>query len=1018
MTPALRRLLPTCLFFSGAAALVLEVAWSRALSLSLGNSHQAVATVVASMMTGLCLGSLTAARCLPRVKRPARSYGLVELGVGSYSALTPLLFKALPGILAPLYAFPQPVFASLRFLIVFSLLLPASSGMGATLPLLTAALTRGKTDLPDGGGPGSVGGCLYGLNTLGAFLGTLAGGFLFLPRLGLLKTTLLGAGTSLGVGTLVWLVADEAIRQKTRMPEPARRPAAGAAWILPLYAASGCLAMVYEITWTRVLAPLAGTSVYSFTLILAAILAGIGIGSLVLSLVPPGSFHPGRGFVLGQLILALSAFLSTWGLRGFPDLLIEVAARTRSRPGMFFLWEFILFLTIVLFPGMVLGALFPLAARLVPESEAQAAVGVGRVYAWNTAGSIAGALAAGFFLVETLGSERTLVLASAGSALVGAASLPLAPGRRFRPAAAVLGCGLAFTFPFLVPSWDLYRMTSGITQVLRHLRNQGPGYSAEVTRGAARTAGAQVAFHKEGKTSTVTVVREWLDVWLRVDGKTDASTTAEDMLTQVLLGQVPFFFVPRPNYACVIGFGSGVTSHAVLTHPVRRVDTIEIERQVIEASRLFESVNFRPLSDPRSRLIVEDARTALLYRPQTYDIIISEPSNPWMAGVNNLFTGEFYRLVRKRLNRGGVFCQWVQSYEMSAESLQMILNTLAASFPHTHLFFSNLASDMILLASEEPLSLVAEAAGLFPDRPEVAGDLARVGVHNLADLAILYTTPVAAPQAGTLLNDDDNSLIQYRAPLEMFRGDEPSDLGIRTSVPDLEALFYPGRNERDVLPELGQAARRREAVGTVQAIAWLLGQKGYPAEGKEVQALADELRRQLEQRARINELLGEAEGRVGALDAPGAIASLEQAEALDLDGPEQNSRSGYVWLKVGRYDQAERRFDQTVAPGESRFLYQALAGRGAARFRLGRREEGLADIASARKLDPDQPLTYLLLGTALFDAGAKEAALRELRTGLKRTPTDERLKSTLQMVLSSPSGSPVPAAAGPSPRGD
>src|SRR2546428_7939149 len=163
------------------------------------------------------------------------------------------------------------------------------------------------------------------------------------------------------------------------------------------------------------------------------------------------------------------------------------------------------------------------------------------------------------------------------------------------------------------------------------------------------------------------------------------------MLTQVLLGQVPMFFARQPRGVCVIGYGSGVTAHAVLTHSIRRMDIIEIEHQVVAASPFFEDVNGKPLSDPRHQLVLDDARTALAYRPQEYDVIISEPSNPWMAGVNNLFTAEFYTLVRRRLRPGGIFCQWVQSYEMSGETLGTILDTLSSSFPHTHLFSSLLA---------------------------------------------------------------------------------------------------------------------------------------------------------------------------------------------------------------------------------------------------------------------------------------------------------------------------------------
>ncbi|HEV8337819.1 MAG TPA: fused MFS/spermidine synthase [Candidatus Polarisedimenticolia bacterium] len=1020
MKPAGRRLLQLCLLLSGAAALILEIAWSRNLSLILGNSHQAVATVVASMMTGLCLGSVAASRALPRLRHLPRAYGTVEMAVGAYAALTPLLFKLVPVLLAPLYSLPGPFFLGARFLLVFLLLLPASAGMGSTLPLATAALSRQGGKESPGEEADSIGGRLYGLNTLGAFLGTLAGGFLLLPAVGLFKSTLAGAGLGLGVGTLVWLLSDSLLDQPAPGGIASRKPSVPAdrrfAWVLPLYAASGFVAMVYEITWTRVLAPIAGTSVYSFTLILAAILAGIGLGSLLLSSgrTTAGS-DPARGFAVGQILLAAASFASLWGLKALPDLMLFAASRNASRPGGFFFWQFLLFGFIVLTPGMILGALFPFAARLMARVEPSAGAGVGRVYAWNTAGSILGSLAAGFVLVEMLGSETTLAFASGASAALGLLTLAGCSGRKFRLATGSAGALLLVVVPLAIPRWDLYRMTSGVTQILRTLRQKSPSIPLADLIAGSKAPDARVVFHREGKTSTVTVIREWSLTWLRVDGKTDASSTGEDMLTQVLLGQLPFFFAAQPSDACVIGFGSGVTSHAVLTHPIRRLDNVEIERQVVEASRFFREVNFDPLADPRSRLIVDDARTALAYRPATYDVIVSEPSNPWMAGVNNLFTREFYQLVRRRLKPGGVFCQWVQSYELSSASLRSILDTLASVFPQTHLFSSHLGGDMVLLASDRPLALVPGAAELFPDRPRVAEDFARIGVSQISDLAILYTAPIPAPLPGAALNTDDASPIQYRAPLELLRGVEPDKALVQTSSADLERLFFPNLDERAALFELGKAASRRGALATLEVIASLLDQAGEAGRAGEMQALAVALRRKLDAANQINNLLLLADERGEAKDAVAALAALQQAETLGISGAEQHSRAGFAFLNLGRYAEAERHFDQAVATPVSRFYYQSLAARGATRFRLGRRAEGTADILAAKTLDPGEALAYLLFGLALFDAGERDAAFRELRQGASIAPQDERVRSTLEYLSSLPPP-PGPKGPGPSPK--
>jgi spermidine synthase len=1011
MNSAARRTLTACLFFSGAASLIMEVAWSRKLSLILGNSHQAVATVVAAMMTGLFLGSLLASRWLHRIPNLVLAYGKLEMGIGIYGALTPLIFTLLGWLLGPLYSLPGPAFLFVRFLLVFLVLLPPSAGMGATLPVATAAISTNPSGKPTESG--LAGGRLYGLNTLGAFIGTLAGGFLLLPGLGLLKATLTGAATSFAVGGVVWLLSGSLFAgARRRKAETVAEKAApeGLPLVLPLYAASGFIAMVYEIVWTRVMAPIAGSSVYSFTLILAAILAGIGAGSLVLSTGLGRRIHPGRGFVVGQILLGVTSFASLWGLKSFPNMMLSVAARHASDPQAFLLWEFLAFGAIVLPPALLLGALFPFASRLLQSLQEQGGAEVGRVYAWNTAGSLLGSLAAGFFLVETLGSRTTLGIASLASLYLGVAGLILAPGRIFRPVAGAAAILLALVIPFFNPAWDLYMMTTGVSQLLRNIRKLGDSASVDQIIATAQAPDVHVLFHKEGKTSTVTVVREWMDRWLRVDGKTDASTSAADMLTQSLLGHIPFFFAPDPKAVAVIGFGSGVTAHAALTHPVKVVDIIEIEQQVLEAAPFFADVNGKPLEDPRHRLIVDDARTALTYRPQRYDIIISEPSNPWMAGVNNLFTTEFYTLVKRRLNAHGIFCQWIQSYEMSDETLKVLLDTLTDSFPHVHLFGSYMGSDLIFIASMEPIALAPGAEKVFPDAPAVAADLLKVGVGNVADLGLLYTSAVSRPAEGGLRNNDDNSLIQYRAPLELLRGLEPRRDFLRASKADLMDLLFPGQDEKSVLLALGRAAYSRQALPTLDFIAGSLKEMGEADAAGEMKSLVDALQAQLQRAARVQQALVAAEARAAAHDPQQGVVLLADALDAGLVSSEEWARVGMVYMTAGMYPEAEESLDHAVQLGDPRFQYQSLAARGAVRFRLGRHDEGRQDLASAKQIDPQGAVAYLLGALALHDTGNREAAIAELREGVKVAPADERLSTYLEAYLkesASPSRPPA-----------
>jgi spermidine synthase len=252
------------------------------------------------------------------------------------------------------------------------------------------------------------------------------------------------------------------------------------------------------------------------------------------------------------------------------------------------------------------------------------------------------------------------------------------------------------------------------------------------------------------------------------------------MAQQVMVGQVPMLFAPGAQSACVVGYGSGVTTHAVLTHPVRKVLTLELEGAVLEAAPFFDAAAHRPLEDPRSRLVVEDAGTYLRSTAERYDVIISEPSNPWIAGVGNLFTKEFYEDARRRLNRGGVFCQWIQTYSVSPATLGTVLRTVTTTFPHGHLFYVESSADLIIVASPDgEMALDRASMQSVFQRPEVAADFARIGVRSLEDLFSAYRgrlDRVARDQGPGPINTDDNSWLEHQAPLDLLASQTESPL--------------------------------------------------------------------------------------------------------------------------------------------------------------------------------------------------------------------------------------------------
>jgi spermidine synthase len=279
--------------------------------------------------------------------------------------------------------------------------------------------------------------------------------------------------------------------------------------------------------------------------------------------------------------------------------------------------------------------------------------------------------------------------------------------------------------------------------------------------------------YQEGPTATVSVRRDGQTISMAINGRTNASDTIYDMPTQVMLGQLPLFVAPRIDNGLVIGFATGITVGSMLQSPIQSVTCVELEPGTVNGSRFFQHVNNLPLNDPRAHLIIDDARTYLRVTPNRYDIIVSEPSHPWVPGVANLFTQEFFELGRARLNDQGIFVQWVQIYQLSTESLRSVLATYTRVFPHVLMFRVgglNKGKDLLLVGSNQPLNLDRLTERIAD--PRVMAELARVNLNSEADVRswfICDETRLAPAVAGAKINTDDNMHIETTVPREAFR---------------------------------------------------------------------------------------------------------------------------------------------------------------------------------------------------------------------------------------------------------
>ena len=767
-----------CFFLSGATALVYEVLWVRMLLLRVGSTGLAVSTVVSAYMAGLAFGAHVAGRYSSRIRRPLAAYALLELGIAVSALLIPLGLAGLDPVYRVIWQNFQPqylTFSFLQFLSSFMLLFVPTAMMGATLPLLSQACVRQPHQV------GSRVGTLYGINTLGAVFGTVLTGFVLLPQLGISRTVGAAAAVNLLLASGAWaLNRNRGAAQAAMTPSPEQSdeemPAGGLSFrerwlritVLAALVISGFTSMVYQVVWTRTLSLVIGSSVYGFSIVLSTFLVGIALGSLVMSRYMvrlKGSLV--WWIIATQVFIGCAAYATSSLVNDLPYYFTRGFHWLDAEIGSIHLLSFAIS-AVVVFPSTFgMGSMFPLVVQFFSRSARGVGRLVGTLYSLNTIGAIVGAFSAGFIFMAFLGIRMTIVLALSMNLCVAALVVLFIPvTARTRMVLSLLLVGLMATFMIMPPGWNALVMSSGMFQYATVLDDD---FSQEdywnLTEG-----NYQLLFYEEGLTSTIAVLMDGPDVLLINGGKIDASNRS-DINTQLLLGHLPLLFHPQPLDVCVIGMGSGMTAGSALTYPIRSLVLLEIESAVLRASPFFNDVNNRPLEDSRTEVVVADGRNYLTMTDRQFDVIISEPPNPWMSGVSNLFTREFFEVARKRLRPHGILGQWLELYSLSPDDLRAILASFTSVFPHVQIFGTIEETDLVMLGSESPLPLDLPALEQRMSPPRVAEDLSRVDVHNPAELLSFFKigeNEIRALAAGSELNTDDNAKIEFSAPWYLY----------------------------------------------------------------------------------------------------------------------------------------------------------------------------------------------------------------------------------------------------------
>jgi spermidine synthase len=777
----LREIALVCFFVSGASGLMYEVAWNRMLGLVFGNTVFATSTVLTSFMAGLALGSYLSGRYADRIRRSLRAYAFLEIGIGLYCFLIPLLINLVKGIYLPLQRSlqlsPYP-FTLVRFILCFLLLMIPATLMGATTPIFSRFYVKRGERL--GHGLGRV----YAFNTFGAFIGVVLSGFFTIEYLGVRNTINAAVAGNIAVAIVCLLMARFAISpakaKADRAPAPSEEipEAPGLSKdrrialivLMTGLGISGFAAMAYEVAWTRILAMIIGSSVYAFSIMLATFLVGIALGSFLFSMIARKRSVSLIWFGAAELIIGFAAILTLPVFERMPFYLVSIFEVFKSNYVAMQLSKFLLCSMVMIVPTILLGSLFPMVTQICTRSFSELGRRIGTIYSVNTLGNIGGSFICGFILIPYIGIQNSVILAAALNIVVGCAALFLHQALKFRyramvpVASVVVGvlCALA------IPSWDKMIISSGPSVY-------APQY-AETKRGIERSKGISglgevLLYYKEGVEATVAVRKrpKTGTVVMAINGKVDASNSG-DMYTQLMLGHIPLLLNPDSKTAMVIGLGSGVTLGAAAQYPLTRIDCAEIEPAVVEASEFFKRENRNVLQDPRVNLVETDARNYLAVNQRKYDVIISEPSNLWLSGTANLFSLEFFQLCKERLTSDGMIIQWAHVYHMSSEDLKIVINTFRSIFPNTSIWYSILG-DIFMLGSNEKFTIdYLELAGRY-NIPDVREDLQRLDVREplaLLSCYLLGEEDVARFAAGSRVNTDDRPILAFSAPRSLY----------------------------------------------------------------------------------------------------------------------------------------------------------------------------------------------------------------------------------------------------------
>ena len=742
-------LLVLALFFlSGASGLVYQVIWVRLLTRIFGTTTFAVSALLAAFMAGLGLGAALAARYLTKIRHPLRWFGALEIGIGLYALALNAMLPAGEALFLGLVSQLGLSGAGENFakvVLAFIVLLPPTTLMGASLPLLVKQSVNRLSTV------GLRTGTLYAINTLGAAGGCFLAGFYTIPLWGMETTTQIAASANSFVGlaaiALSFLLAAPERDEVDGLDKPeSSQTTSRLRWTIAAFTVSGFAALGLEVVWTRLLTLVFKGYSYSFTAMLTVFLIGIALGSVAFARPADRVRDPEALLGILQIAIGVSATAFTALLLFYDDsrLLLEY------KLGYDFVGhtagKFVTALVVLGVPTFLFGAQFPVVSRLATDEAKTAGRRVGLLYAMNVVGSILGALVTGYVLIPLAGTQTSLrLLASSmiatGLVLVFKRSQLPSLSKRAVAVVAVVAFG---AFVLATPS-DLS------LQVHRQWLQDGE----------------MISHYEEGASATVMVAsaKDASAKRILVNGSSASNSTSYGLSVNRVQGSIPFLFDRMPKKVLAACFGTGITFGTLSQFDIEQMDGVDISPEVIRAAEQFREENYDVVNNDRVTIHIDDGRNFLLKSREPYDVITMEPMPPALAGVADMYTKEFYDLCNDHLNPGGFVSQWVPMYYLTLDDMKMLYRTFAESFPYAMVFYHNF--DSFLVGSDQPLRLSPAAFDQRLVSKQLARDLAAIQLLSPEDLfsAYLMGRDAMLRFAGDApIVTDDHPIVEFTAP--------------------------------------------------------------------------------------------------------------------------------------------------------------------------------------------------------------------------------------------------------------